>query len=574
MLWHAVANPSQTGEGRPRSTCVNTSNRGGPRDRRPGHPSDRTVRGTHRPGHPRTWPTPLRPRSSARGDRCRAGLPGRRPGAAALQRRTPLAAGRPHPGGAPVPPPAGPKRIQPAAQGPGAADGGRASVAGRQHPRFGRAAAAAGRYPSAVRPVHGHRVRPGQPQAVGRTRGGPATVARPAGQPSTRWQRRRHRQRHVRPADRNVLLRAGLDPGPPGTHRRARPRHLPQLAAPARGGDHLDVEASARPGSPRRPGALRPVGPHRAAPARPQRCDLAQLGHRRAGQALLDRLRSLTPPLTSREFPVNDLDEALEQHKQTLEVIEQAKQTATEVDQEMVDPQEMAALEVQVLLSIGELLGRRGDPDDALSYLTRGSQLARDLAEELFEGELLSASAEIHIDQGDVQKAIEVATAAIEIGKPRRNPPLLQNAYCILALAHLNNGDIPGGQPAARAAARYPRRRGRLEPFVLQGIVELLSGERERGFDAFNWVDQRARRLREQDLHNISVLDPHGLALCGLTLCSAGDYMQEATATFRQAREASSSQVGVAQRTSRLLDHMARADPTDLLNPARAAAAP
>src|SRR6266704_3491559 len=139
MLWHAVANPSQTGEGRPRSTCVNTSNRGGPRDRRPGHPSDRTVRGTHRPGHPRTWPTPLRPRSSARGDRCRAGLPGRRPGAAALQRRTPLAAGRPHPGGAPVPPPAGPKRIQPAAQGPGAADGGRASVAGRQHPRFGRA---------------------------------------------------------------------------------------------------------------------------------------------------------------------------------------------------------------------------------------------------------------------------------------------------------------------------------------------------------------------------------------------------------------------------------------------------
>ena len=74
-------------------------------------------------------------------------------------------------------------------------------------------------------------------------------------------------------------------------------RAVPQLAAPARRGDHLDPEPPARPGRPRRPRPPRPVGPHRPTPARPQRHDLAQLGHRRPGQALLDRLRSLTADL-------------------------------------------------------------------------------------------------------------------------------------------------------------------------------------------------------------------------------------------------------------------------------------
>src|ERR1022692_5210271 len=45
------------------------------------------------------------------------------------------------------------------------------------------------------------------------------------------------------------------------------------------------------------------MGPRRPAPARAQRSDLAQLGHRRARQAIFDRVR----PLTSPDLPVNDL---------------------------------------------------------------------------------------------------------------------------------------------------------------------------------------------------------------------------------------------------------------------------
>ena len=79
---------------------------------------------------------------------------------------------------------------------------------------------------------------------------------------------------------------------------------LPELAAAARRGDHLDAEEPARPRTPRRPGPRRAMGPHRPAAARPQRRHLAQLADRRTGQALPDRLR---PLLTCPHFPVNDL---------------------------------------------------------------------------------------------------------------------------------------------------------------------------------------------------------------------------------------------------------------------------
>ncbi len=94
----------------------------------------------------------------------------------------------------------------------------------------------------------------------------------------------------------------GPDPGPPGPQEPEALRDLPELAAPARRGHHLDPEEPARPRTPRRPRPRRAVGPHHSAAPRPQRRHLAQLEHRRARQALPHRLRPLTCP----HFPVND----------------------------------------------------------------------------------------------------------------------------------------------------------------------------------------------------------------------------------------------------------------------------
>ncbi len=95
----------------------------------------------------------------------------------------------------------------------------------------------------------------------------------------------------------------GPDPGPPGPQEREGPGDLPELAAPAGGGDHLDPQAPARPGTPRRKGTRRAMDAHHPAPPGAERRHLAQLEHRRTGQAIPDRVRPLTCP----DFPVNDL---------------------------------------------------------------------------------------------------------------------------------------------------------------------------------------------------------------------------------------------------------------------------
>src|SRR5439155_6855227 len=101
--------------------------------------------------HPRPGDTPPRPGPPAAGDRRRTGLLGGGPGVVALQRRTPLVAGRRVAGRAPIPPPPSPKRVQRAAQGCRAVDGGRAALAGSAHPGLGRAAAVDGCHPDRLR---------------------------------------------------------------------------------------------------------------------------------------------------------------------------------------------------------------------------------------------------------------------------------------------------------------------------------------------------------------------------------------------------------------------------------------
>ena len=94
------------------------------------------------------------------------------------------------------------------------------------------------------------------------------------------------------------------DPDPPRPQGRETAPAVPELAPPARRGDHLDPEEPARPRAPRRPHPRRPVDPHHPAAPGPQRGHLAQLADRRPAQALPDRLR---PHLTCPHSPINDL---------------------------------------------------------------------------------------------------------------------------------------------------------------------------------------------------------------------------------------------------------------------------
>src|ERR1039457_2189857 len=136
-------------------------------------------------------------------------------------------------------------------------------------------------------------------------RGNPAAAHRAAGPPAPPRHRDRRGQGLLRGRLRGVPRQSGPGPDPPGPERRQEAAALPELAAPARRGDHRDAAEPARPGTPRRPGAGGPAGPRRAAPAGAERGDLAQLDDRRAGQAVPDRLRP-QDLVTSADSPVTD----------------------------------------------------------------------------------------------------------------------------------------------------------------------------------------------------------------------------------------------------------------------------
>src|SRR5215211_6751121 len=141
----------------------------------------------------------------------------------------------------------------------------------------------------------GDRVRAGQPQTAGRTRGGSGHAPAGPGQPAGTGHAAGGRQGLCRRRLPGPPGRPGPWLGASGPCRRARPWELPQLAAAAHRGDHLDPQAPARPGPAWRPHSRRAMGARGPAPARPQHRDLVQLADRRPNQALPDRLRPLTP---------------------------------------------------------------------------------------------------------------------------------------------------------------------------------------------------------------------------------------------------------------------------------------
>ena len=107
-------------------------------------------------------------------------------------------------------------------------------------------------------------------------------------------QYRAHRQGPGRARDRSPDRRPRPADAAPGPPRRARP---PRQSRRSPAVDRVGLrhpQGPTRAGEPRRPNPTRRVHPGRAAPARPGRRDMPQLGHRRPRQAQPDRLRPLT----------------------------------------------------------------------------------------------------------------------------------------------------------------------------------------------------------------------------------------------------------------------------------------
>jgi tetratricopeptide (TPR) repeat protein len=226
--------------------------------------------------------------------------------------------------------------------------------------------------------------------------------------------------------------------------------------------------------------------------------------------------------------------------------------------------------EAELYLNIGCLHGRRGHLEEAFEWLRKGQELASPLGDDLLNGHFLSSEALVLIDDGDLVRAIELATEAIAIGASTRNSHLSREGNMTLAEAYLCQGDLDAASGAADAAARYRRSRRALGAYVLQGITAFRKGLREKAYVGFLDAHLQAETLRRREGRNYEVLDADGLALCGLALCGDQEQLNDAVSTYRAARKVTCEQ-GVVRRSLRLLRELGRSHEEPLAHVRRAA---
>jgi tetratricopeptide (TPR) repeat protein len=260
------------------------------------------------------------------------------------------------------------------------------------------------------------------------------------------------------------------------------------------------------------------------------------------------------------EAETGRFSQALGHHDQALEIIRGA---------DVTDPTyqgDLASLEVELLLHAGYWYGLLGEREFAFDQLKQGQDLAQQRDLRLLGGQFGVMMAEVLLDQADadpalVDRAIELAGEAVELGERNRNSSLLREAYCMLALGQLCAGSLDLARDAADAACRYPATRDSLGAFLLQGVTALCQGDRGTAALAFTKAHFQAARLRARDDHNYGVADIDGLALCGLALCGEREHLEEASVAFTAARR-TTREPGVIKRTLRLIDAI---DPHGLL---------
>ncbi len=234
-----------------------------------------------------------------------------------------------------------------------------------------------------------------------------------------------------------------------------------------------------------------------------------------------------------------------------------------------VQDREAEVVKADLLLNVGGVYFQLGQNVEALDSLRSGRELAHRIHEQLLEGFILNAQAQVLID-GHPAQAIGPATEAVEIGARIRSPQLSRDANTTLALANLCAGNLDSAREAANAAARYHRSCRALAAFALQGVAAYRKGDLEDARRAFADAHMEAEILREREHRNYQVLDIDGLALSGLGLCGQRDRFNHAIRVYKAARAITCEQ-GVIRRALRLLDELAR-EQDELVEVRRAAA--
>ncbi|MGW4210272.1 TIR domain-containing protein [Lentzea sp. NPDC004789] len=203
-----------------------------------------------------------------------------------------------------------------------------------------------------------------------------------------------------------------------------------------------------------------------------------------------------------------------------------------------------------------------GARDRARALLREAKRDAIALGDRDEEGSCLLNEAQLALDDHNLEHAVSLAEEASAIGVHNGDYPLCRLAMEILAMAKLDQGDLPA---ATRAAAIAQRNRGSVLGYVLVGLAAYrrhdADDEARAAFHQGRVAASKRHRLNERDFQ---FLDTCGLVACGLALLGEQSFLATALDSFRTAREITNGAGAVTRILFLLKQFEPRADPRTL----------
>jgi tetratricopeptide (TPR) repeat protein len=213
---------------------------------------------------------------------------------------------------------------------------------------------------------------------------------------------------------------------------------------------------------------------------------------------------------------------------------------------------------------------RLGQIAQANYYREQALMVAREIGEGFLEGLQFANFAELLIDEGKYEEAIQQALYCQRTGRETGSWRLGFVSNSLLALAYLYAGDLPRARVAGESGRRYDEPRDNHAILALLGVITLRQGDRVAAQEMFKMAVQQVDALLPYN-NSFLILDSKGLALCGLALCEDDKYITEAINAYKDARKINRD-AGVVGRVRRLFDALTQADGANLLSNVRAVA--
>jgi tetratricopeptide (TPR) repeat protein len=223
------------------------------------------------------------------------------------------------------------------------------------------------------------------------------------------------------------------------------------------------------------------------------------------------------------------------------------------------------------LLNQGWLHGQLGNHEHAFELLEDGLAAARSMSSLWLEGRLLDGQAALLCEYDNVERAIQLARRAADLGVLTRNGALTRQANVSLAIAYLHGGDLSNAAAAVRAAVQQPPGIRALGAWVTHGVILFRQGDIAAARTAFHTACTEAWLRLEREPREYQSHDAAGLALCGLALCAEPNRMNRAVEAYRRARGLASAPGARRSAVTHLGLFGSRADPAIVAKVRRAA---